>query len=83
MRNAHGRISSVRRMLTVVSILLLMTIPGLAEETEESPPVWQGSLGLSLVATSGNSDTQVDLEARPETPFVARLERWCHMCGMT
>jgi predicted TIM-barrel fold metal-dependent hydrolase len=23
------------------------------------------------------------LEARPKTPFVARLERWCHMCGMT
>jgi hypothetical protein len=27
--------------------------------------------------------TLLALEARPKTPFVARLERWCHMRGMT
>jgi putative salt-induced outer membrane protein len=47
----------LKKALTAVAILLLMTTPGLAEETEESP-AWQGSLGLSLVATSGNSDTK-------------------------
>jgi tetratricopeptide (TPR) repeat protein len=46
------------------------------------------SLGISYFSREHRDLTEEAskkkaLEARPETPFVARLERWCHMCGMT
>ncbi len=44
--------------LSVVLILMMGTVPVLAQETEEEVvPIWAGSLGLSWVATSGNTDT--------------------------
>jgi putative salt-induced outer membrane protein len=44
--------------LTVVSSLIVLALaaPSLAQEQPE--PAWKGSLGLSFVSTSGNSDTQ-------------------------
>jgi putative salt-induced outer membrane protein YdiY len=57
-------------------VLALATVAA-AEEQEEEPPLWTGSLGLSLVATGGNSDTstlgaELQLERRPQ-PWGLRL----------
>lgn len=51
---------AVHRLATLLTLLLLAVAPAatLAQETEEPPPPpWSGNLGLSYLATSGNSDT--------------------------
>ncbi len=40
----------------LLGVIVMVTGPASAQEASENP--WSGSLGLSLVATSGNSDTQ-------------------------
>jgi len=55
-------------------ILLLAAAPVLAQETgdeSEEEPNWKGSLGLSWMATSGNTDTSsfgldFGLDRRPD-----------------
>ncbi len=48
-----------REILVLGMILALSALPVVAQETEEEEkePAWVGSLGLSWVATSGNTDT--------------------------
>jgi len=51
----------MRRWLPVLILTLIVgVVPALAQEAaeeEEKEPAWKGSLGLSWVATSGNTDT--------------------------
>jgi len=64
----------MRRLLLVIGVVLgVGVMPALAQETEEEDkePVWKGSLGLSWVATSGNTDTSsagldFAIERKPE-----------------
>ncbi|MDY7092966.1 MAG: DUF481 domain-containing protein [Acidobacteriota bacterium] len=58
---------------TLIALVLLATLPALAQEPEAAPeppePTWELKLGLSYVATSGNSDTSsggFDLEYTKE-----------------
>ncbi len=74
----------MKKSIAIIMIILgIGAMPLLAEETteeEEKTPAWVGSLGLSWVATSGNSDTSsvglnFALERKPEPwglLFVAR-----------
>jgi putative salt-induced outer membrane protein len=50
----------MKRVLLVIAMTgVVGALPALAQETEEEEkePAWKGSLGLSWVATSGNTDT--------------------------
>jgi len=50
----------MKRLLFVFGVIVTVgVIPALAQETEEEEkePAWKGSLGLSWVATGGNTDT--------------------------
>jgi putative salt-induced outer membrane protein len=74
----------MKKSIAMIMIILgIGAMPLFADETgeeEEKEPAWVGSLGLSWVATSGNSDTSsvglnFDLERKPEPwglLFVAR-----------
>jgi putative salt-induced outer membrane protein len=74
-----------RTMLIFGMVCALGATPILAQETEEEEeePKWKGSLGLSWVATSGNTDTSsigmdFALDRKPEPwglSFVARGNR--------
>lgn len=51
------------RRLPSLTLLVLLAVPVWAEdptaaEAEPAEPAWEGSLGLSFLATSGNSDTE-------------------------
>jgi putative salt-induced outer membrane protein len=49
----------MKNTVTVVTLLCaLIALPVLADEDEAEEPAWTSALGLSFVATSGNSDTQ-------------------------
>jgi len=63
----------MKRLLLVLGVLSTVGVmPALAQETEEEKePAWKGSLGISWVATSGNTDTSsaglgFTLERKPE-----------------
>jgi len=63
----------MKRFLLVLAVILVTGVaPVMAEEAEEEKePVWNGSLGLSWVATSGNTDTSsigldFGLESKPQ-----------------
>jgi putative salt-induced outer membrane protein len=64
----------MKRLLLVLAVMCgAGVMPAMAQETEEEEkePAWKGSLGLSWVATSGNTDTSsagVDfvIERKPE-----------------
>jgi putative salt-induced outer membrane protein len=45
----------MRNLLLTCLIVVSLAVPAMAQDQPE--PVWKGSLGLSYVATSGNSDT--------------------------
>lgn len=50
----------MKRLLLVIAVMCVVgAMPALAQETEEEEkePAWKGSLGLSWVATGGNTDT--------------------------
>lgn len=51
----------MKRLILIFGLIFVVgTVPALAqkaEESEEPEPAWVGSLGLSWVATSGNTDT--------------------------
>ncbi len=73
-----------RTVIVAGLILTLGALPLLAQETEEEEePLWEGSLGLAWVATSGNTDTSTlgldfALDRRPEPwglEFAARGNR--------
>jgi putative salt-induced outer membrane protein len=60
-----------RSILCAAFALCLGAASALAQEEEQKEPAWKGSLGLSYVATGGNTDTQTlgldfKLERRPE-----------------
>jgi|GEM_PF-608814 len=57
--------------LTVLSSLIVVVLAAPALAQEQPEPAWKGSLGLSFVSTSGNSDTQTlgldfGLDRKPE-----------------
>jgi hypothetical protein len=58
------------RMTAFIVATIISSVPAAAEH----PAFDQDRRSMEKVSV---------LEARPETPFVARLERWCHMWGMT
>jgi len=73
-----------RTVIVTALIFTLGAFPLLAQETEEEEePLWEGSLGLAWVATSGNTDTSTlgldfTLDRRPEPwgfEFAARGNR--------
>ncbi len=78
----EGWNSMKREILVFGMILALCALPVVAQEAEEEEkePAWVGSLGLSWVATSGNTDTSsagldFGLDRKPEPwgfEFVAR-----------
>lgn len=47
-----------RRGFSVLAAVLFVAAPALAEEDAAEEPAWVGNIGLSYVATSGNTDTQ-------------------------
>jgi len=47
----------MNRLMLICVLPLLLAVPALAAEEAPKPP-WSGSLGLSFLATTGNSDTQ-------------------------
>jgi putative salt-induced outer membrane protein len=58
-----------RRLWTWTAIMLIATLPLAAQESEEEAeaPPWSGALGLSYLATSGNTDTSsfgLDIEVK-------------------
>ena len=75
----------MKRTLIVVGLILTLgALPLLAQETEEEEePLWEGSLGLAWLATSGNTDTSTlgldfALDREPEPwglEFAARGNR--------
>jgi putative salt-induced outer membrane protein len=72
-----------KKALIIVMLVSLGAMPILAQETEEEEapePAWVGSLGLSWVATSGNTDTSsagldFGLNRKPEPWGVEFLAR--------
>ncbi|HPA82509.1 MAG TPA: DUF481 domain-containing protein [Thermoanaerobaculales bacterium] len=51
----------MKRQLVLAGLILLVSLPVLAQEeapTEPPPDPWKGALGLSYVDTSGNSETE-------------------------
>jgi putative salt-induced outer membrane protein len=77
----------MKRFLMIFGMVLVLgAVPVLAEDTEseeEAEPTWKGSLGLSWVATTGNTDTTTfgldfGLESKPDPwgfAFAARGNR--------
>ena len=72
-----------QKLILAILILSLGAMPVVAQETEgeeEKEPAWKGSLGLSWVATSGNTDTSsfglgFGMDRKPEPwglSFIAR-----------
>jgi len=64
----------MKRLLLVIAVMCMVgAMPAFTQETEEEEkePAWKGSLGLSWVATSGNTDTSsigmdFGLERKPQ-----------------
>jgi putative salt-induced outer membrane protein len=85
--NIEGGHRVMKRSLAIIGMIFVLgAAPILAQDTEqeeEAEPMWKGSLGLSWVATTGNTDTSsigVDfaLDRKPEPwglSFVARGNR--------
>ncbi len=48
----------MRAHVFLAAALLASAVPVVGDETAAPPPSWNGSLGLSFVATTGNSDTK-------------------------
>ncbi len=66
----------MKRLLFVLGVIVMVgVIPALAQETEEEErePAWKGSLGLSWVATGGNTDTS---SAGLDFAFERKPEPW-------
>jgi putative salt-induced outer membrane protein len=47
----------MKRTLVISTLTVLLALPGLAAEEPPKPP-WSGSLGLSFLSTTGNTDTR-------------------------